>query len=194
MTTTAGRARSETGRRLAHALFGLAAFALPVLDWRLAAGLAFLALLANLEFLPRTTIGRAWMRPDEPRLGGIVLYPLTVLLLVLIFRGHPVSAAAGFASLAFGDPMAAWAGRGARRRWPFNARKSPRGSLAFALTALVAVALIELGQGRSVLQALARALPPALVGAAIEASPWPRIDNLGVGLGAALAHVLGSPR
>ncbi len=183
-------ARNELGRRICHALFGLPAFVLPLMDWRLGAAIASVALVANLEFLPRTTIGRSWLRPDEGRLGGIVLYPLTVLLLVLVFRDRLDSAAMGWAVLAFGDPAAAVVGRGARRRWPWNPSKSRRGSAAFVIAASCAGLLLGLLQGESPVAALLFALPPALLGAAVESLPRPRDDNLTVGFAGALGHLL----
>lgn len=185
-----GEARSEGGRRLAHLLFGVPALILPVIDWRLGLAIALGALVANIEFLPRTTIGRGFIRPDEGRLGGIVLYPLTVALLILVFRDHLEFAAMGWIVLATGDPAAAAFGRGSAGRWPWNARKSPRGSLAFVAAALGGGTLLGLVTGATLPAACGAALPSALLGALVESLPRPKDDNLTVGFAAAIAQGL----
>ncbi|HNX18642.1 MAG TPA: DUF92 domain-containing protein [Acidobacteriota bacterium] len=102
------RAKRELGRRTVHIAMGGFAFLLAYLDWRQAALLALAALLFNLLVLPRIG-GRALFRGEASRAGadrGIVLYPLSVLALILIFRQHLEVVAAAWALLAFGDGLA----------------------------------------------------------------------------------------
>src|SRR6266852_3983144 len=78
-------------RKIVHMSMLAFAFLLPFLTWTQAAGAAILALLFNLLILPRLQVDFA-KRPGDasaPVTGtwtGIVLYPLSVLALILLFR------------------------------------------------------------------------------------------------------------
>jgi len=102
---------AEWKRKAVHAGFGLFAFTLRWLDWRVAAAFALAALLFNAIVMPR--VGRGIYRdPAASRDAGIVAYPAVVLFLILVFSGKYVSiAAAVWAMMAFGDPAAAIVGR-----------------------------------------------------------------------------------
>ncbi|MEP6770090.1 MAG: DUF92 domain-containing protein [Acidobacteriota bacterium] len=118
------------GRRKAvHAVMGLFALLLAVLDWRGAALLAAGALLFNLFVMPR--IGRAIYRdPSRARDPGIVAYSAAVLALVLLYRHRLEIAASVWGMLAFGDPAAALAGRAfGGPRLPWNREKTWAGLL-----------------------------------------------------------------
>jgi dolichol kinase len=96
--------------------------------------LAALAVLFNL-FALQTLLGRRLFRPGE-RIGrltsGIVLYPLSVLGLLLVFRHRLDIAGAAWGILAAGDGMATITGRRLPiAAIPWNRRKSVGGSLAF---------------------------------------------------------------
>ncbi len=127
---------SETARQAVHITMVGWAFLLRVLTWPQAAALAITALLFNAFVLPHAG-GRAIFRPDDLRRGvpaGILFYPLSVLLLVLIFRNRLDIAAAAWAILAVGDGVATIAGRGlASPRLPWNPDKSVAGSVSFVL-------------------------------------------------------------
>lgn len=111
---------AEWKRKAVHAGMGLFALTLRWLDWKQAALLAACALLVNLFVMPR--LGRSIYRdPSRARDAGIVAYPATVLLLVVIFRDSlsPIAAAV-WAMMAFGDPAATIAGKvvgGPRLPW-----------------------------------------------------------------------------
>jgi len=151
---------SEQARQWVHIGSGLFALLLRTLTWWQAAALAGGALLFNLLLLPRIG-GRRLYRPIDDSRGfplGILLYPLSVLLLVLTFPSRPDIVAAAWGVLAFGDGIATLAGQwsrllaarsapGARsnsfgdnpplaavsRPLPWNREKSVAGTLAFVV-------------------------------------------------------------
>lgn len=113
---------------------GLFALLLRVLTWWQAALCAVAALLFNLVVLPR--IGRRTLYRQADALRGyplgILLYPLSVLLLILLFPHRPDIAAASWGILAVGDSVATLVGsRTHGPRLPWNADKSWAGSIAF---------------------------------------------------------------
>jgi uncharacterized protein (TIGR00297 family) len=127
---------SEDSRQSVHIAMGGFALLLPLIPWWQSTVLAAFAVLFNLFGLQRL-LGRRLFRPGE-RIGrltsGIVLYPLTVLLLLLVFGGRLDIVAAAWGILAAGDGMATIVGRRAPiARIPWNRQKSLGGSLAFAL-------------------------------------------------------------
>lgn len=130
---TAVEGFSEERRKAVHISMGAFAVLLPLIPWWQAVFLAISAVLFNLFALQRL-LGHRLFRPGE-RAGrltsGIVLYPLSVLGLLLIFRNRLDIVAASWGILAAGDGMATIIGRkfpiGAI---PWNRRKSLGGSLA----------------------------------------------------------------
>ena len=85
--TTETPAHSESARQWVHVGSGLFALALRVLTPWQAAAMAATALVFNVVLLPRVG-GRRLYRPADDVRGfplGILLYPLSVLLLTLIF-------------------------------------------------------------------------------------------------------------
>jgi uncharacterized protein (TIGR00297 family) len=136
---------AEWARKAIHAGFGLAALSLRWLDWKVAAAVAFAALLFNLFVFPR--IGRVLYSDASRRHdAGIVAYPAMVLLLILVFRGPylPIAAAV-WAMMAFGDPAAAIAGRTVGGPpLPWNPRKTWVGLLANWAVAGPAAVLVHL--------------------------------------------------
>lgn len=130
------RGFSESSRQLVHAGAGLFALLLPWLTWPQAAACAAVALGFNLLVLPRLA-GDRLFRPGE--LGrrepaGIVLYPASVLGLILFFRERLDLAAAAWGILAAGDGLATIVGRrfgASTGSWPWNPDKSYAGSAAF---------------------------------------------------------------
>jgi uncharacterized protein (TIGR00297 family) len=123
-------------RKAVHISMGGFALALRYLTWPQAAALAVVALLHNLFVLPRTS-GRRLERDHDLHRGfalGIILYPTTVLLLILAFRDRLEVAAAMWGMLAVGDGLAGIVGkRFGRARLPWNPGKSWAGSAAYAL-------------------------------------------------------------
>ena len=173
-----------SARQGLHLAFGLPALAMPVLGWRLALIVALWALVLNHEFLPRTRFGQSLRKADEGRFGGIVVYPLTVALLIILFREWTLPIMAGWLVLAAADPMASLVGE--RRPWralPWNSRKSVGGSLAFLLTASLVLVVTGRVSGHGLGPSLLFAGICAPVAAWLESLPLPLDDNLVVGLG-----------
>jgi uncharacterized protein (TIGR00297 family) len=136
---------SERARQWVHIGSAGFAFLLRFLTWWQAAALAAFALVFNLLVLPRIG-GRRLYRPVDEARGfplGILLYPLSVLLLILVFSRRLDIVAAAWGILAFGDGMATLVGRRiGGRPWPWNHEKTIAGTIAFAVCGgLGAVAL-----------------------------------------------------
>lgn len=131
---------SELARQIVHMGVGLGTVLLAWLSWPQAAACAAAAVVFNRVLLPRVA-GGVLFRPDERPDGppaGILLYPVSVLALILLFRERLDLAAAAWAILAFGDGAATLVGRTHGRhgrRWPWNPAKSLAGSAAFVLVA-----------------------------------------------------------
>ena len=127
---------SETRRKLLHVGMGGVALLLRVLTWQQAALVAIAALLFNLFVLPRIS-GLALNRPADQSRGypiGILLYPLSVLLLILAFPSRLDIVAAAWGILACGDGVATIAGRAwGRHPVPWQPRKSVEGVAAFVV-------------------------------------------------------------
>lgn len=135
----------ESIRQAIHIGTGFLAFSLrwvsPLqLSWLALAGLLFNAIL-----LPRLGGLGLWRREESGKgmAAGIVLYPLTVLLLLLIFGRRPEVAAAGWGLLAFGDGMASVIGSAwGQSKLPWNPAKSWAGLIAFWLAGAAAVGVL----------------------------------------------------
>jgi uncharacterized protein (TIGR00297 family) len=180
--------RQELLRKSVHIGSGFFALLLRPLGPLYSIFLALFALAFNLLLLPRLG-GRKLWRDHEHELGsalGILLYPLTVLLLILIFWKHLEIAAAGWGILAFGDGMASVVGISlGRTPLPWNPRKSWAGSLAYLLFGALAATglLLWTAPGRYTgLFALAICAAVTLLAAALESLPQGLDDNLAVPL------------
>lgn len=127
-------ATDEQTRQLVHIAMGGFAFALPFLPWWQSVLLASFAVAFNI-FALQKVLGIQIFRPGERlrRLtSGIVLYPLSVVGLLLMFANRLDIVAASWGILAAGDGMATLVGRRIPlARVPWNPRKSVGGSLAF---------------------------------------------------------------
>lgn len=145
--TRAAAGRGEILRKTVH--ISMVGFALTFryLAWWQAALLAITAFIHNLWLLPRYS-SRALEREADRKRGyaiGIVLYPLTVLALVLMFHAHLEIAAAMWGMLAMGDGAAGAIGsRYGRQKLPWNPKKSWAGSIAYVLAATAAAAALLL--------------------------------------------------
>ena len=122
----------EAIRQGVHFAVGTLALLLPHLDRAEAAILCSAGIAVNVVVLPRLPWTRRLFRRQERLFGGIVLYPVMVLVLVLVLPGYPVLAAGAWAVLAAGDSASslvgsAWGGR----KLPYNAGKSWSGTGAF---------------------------------------------------------------
>ena len=194
-------ARSEYTRQLVHMAMGGFAFALRFLTWWQAALLAGSAVLFNLFVLPHVG-GQRLYRSSEFARGfpaGILLYPISVLLLILIFPRRLDIAAAAWAILAVGDGMSTIIGRAVGERpIPWNREKTWAGSAAFvAFGSLAGVALAWWCSDRvqpvpSPWFWIAAPIAAALCAAAAESIPIRLDDNVSVPAAAAAVLWLAS--
>ena len=175
-------------RKAVHAGMGLFALLLRWLAWPVAALGAFAALLFNLFALP--LFGRGIYRDATRRRDvGIVAYPATVLLVILLLRHALPVAAAIWGMMAFGDPMASIVGRSlGGPRLPWNAKKTWSGSAAYALFGAAGGALLLAFVGRLPLSlAFSGFAGFALLGALLESLDTGLDDNVVPGLAVAAA-------
>lgn len=135
---------ADDRRQLVHIAMGGAAFLLRVLGWWEAAALALSAILFNLYALPRIAPSLFRQAEGLRRLSsGIVLYPLSVLLLILLFPTRPDIVAGAWAILAAGDGCATLVGRRfGRAKVPWNREKSIAGTAALMIGGGAAGALL----------------------------------------------------
>jgi dolichol kinase len=116
---------SESARKCVHIAFGGAALLLRYLTWWQAAVLAAAAVVFNIRLL-RWLTGNRIHRPDELNRelpAGLVLYPTSVLLLLLLFPSRLDIVAAAWGILAAGDGAATLVGlRYGVKKWPWNRR------------------------------------------------------------------------
>ncbi len=194
---------SESRRKLLHMAVGGFALLLRWLTWPQAAAMAVAAFLFNWLLLPRLG-GRALWRAHEQAAGytlGMLLYPLSVLGLILFFRHELPLAAAAWALLAYGDGMAAFVGQAlGGPRLPWNRNKGWIGLLAFVVCGTLTATLLAGWTRGHDLTALASSLVTpgvvlpffcvALACAFTEAVPTTLDDNLTVPLVAAVGLAL----
>jgi uncharacterized protein (TIGR00297 family) len=187
------RQHDEYGRKIVHIVMGGFALSLRFVPWWQAALLAIAALVFNLAVLPR--VAAQLYRPGERGRGvrsGIVLYPLSVLLLVLVFPRRLDIVAAAWGILAVGDGMATIVGR--QLGWgalPWNREKSFAGTCALFLFGGMAGAMLAWWCRPNVTPApdawfsIAAPFVAALVAALVETIPVKLDDNVSVPASAA---------
>lgn len=167
----------ETLRKSIHIAFGLLAFSLRWVPWRIAAVVAALAILGNWLVLHRL-VGKRVARHERGYDAGILLYPLAVTALIVIFNWHLEIAAAAWAILAFGDGFATLIGRRSRSApLPWNAAKSWNGLMAFLVAGGIACFVVNRIFGAPSLIALLAAVMSA---ALVETLPLGIEDNVTV--------------
>jgi uncharacterized protein (TIGR00297 family) len=136
---------SESRRQLVHMAMGGFALLLRVLTWWQAALCALAAFLFNLLILPRLG-GPSLSRPADTARGyplGILIYPLSVLLLILALPRRPDLVAAAWGILAVGDGAATLVGRRSRGTpLPWNPEKTMAGTAAFVVFGTCAAVLL----------------------------------------------------
>jgi uncharacterized protein (TIGR00297 family) len=210
---------SESARQWLHIGSGLFALLLRVLTWWQAALLAVVALVFNLTVLPRIG-GRRLYRPVDEARGfpiGILLYPLSVLLLIAAFPERLDIVAAAWGVLAFGDGFATLIGlrmlRGkhakaaktaklrtntAIRTLPWNREKTVAGTLAFVLFGSAGAVVLAWWTRPTVtpppplMFVLWAPVAAAAVAAVVETIPVRLDDNISVPLSAAAVMWLAS--
>jgi hypothetical protein len=119
---------SEVARQLVHISMGGFALLLRWISWPQALALAGGALIVNLFLLPHFT-AQLYRPGDRARsLHGIVYYPLSVVILLLLFPRRLDIVAAAWGILAAGDGIATLAGRAiGGARWAWNPDKTVAG-------------------------------------------------------------------
>ena len=137
---------NETLRKWIHIAFGAGAVALLWLPWRIAAGIAVLAVIGNWLVLHRI-VGRRVARHERGWDEGIVLYPAVIALLIILFNWHLEIVAVAWVLLAFGDGFATLVGRAMPiRRIPWNPEGASWGGmlafLVFGGTAATVIAYL----------------------------------------------------
>jgi uncharacterized protein (TIGR00297 family) len=202
----APRAPLFSTRKIVHMSMLSFAFLLPYLTWKQAAGCALLALLFNVVVLPRlgADLRKSHARGSEfgirnPELPnilpahmessdvwiGIVIYPLSVLALILLYPHELHIAAAAWAIMAFGDGTASLTGGAlGGPALPWNRAKTWSGFLGFMVAGTAGAYVLT--------RWVAPAVPPdialricaaaALVGAIVESVPIRLDDNATVPL------------
>jgi uncharacterized protein (TIGR00297 family) len=127
---------SETARQWVHIGFGAGALLLPFIYWYQAVILAATAVVFNIRLL-RKVAGDRLHRPIELRQAvptGLVLYPTSVLVLLLMLPSRLDIVAAAWGILAVGDGAATLVGRRwGKVTWPWNRQKSVAGSTALVV-------------------------------------------------------------
>ncbi len=189
----------ELARKSLHIAMGGFAFLLRWLTWWQAALLALAALLNNLFVLPRVG-GRRVYRGAAATKGhdvGIVLYPLSILALLLLLPGQMPIVAAAWALLAFGDGVATVAGVTLGRATgplPWNRDKSWAGLAGFLLAGIPMSLLLYAWTSQAPLVpswVVAMVVVGAIV-AVVESLPLGIDDNIVVPLGGAALLVAAS--
>ena len=184
----------DTARKWVHIAFGAAALLLRFLDWWQAVVLAASAVIFNVYLLRRLMGVRLHRHSELDRAlpAGLVLYPTSVLLLLLILPARPDIVAASWGILAFGDGAATLVGRRyGVRKWPWNPEKSAAGSAALFLAGGVAGSVLAWWCRPNVIPppylwfSVWMPFAAALVAAAAETVPIRLDDNLSVPLIAA---------
>lgn len=172
-------------RKIAHIAMLIFAFLFPFLTWTQALGCALLALLLTAFILPQLDVDLRKSAGEVSSAAGLLAYPLSVLVLVLLYRNNPYIVAATWAILALGDGIASVAGEAlGGPGLPWNRQKTWAGFIAFVLAGtLGAYALTrwvapELGADF----ALRAGAATALVGAVVESLPIGLDDNISVPL------------
>ncbi len=126
---------NEKLRKTVHILFGLPVLLIPILPWWALLLIASAALFHNIFLFP--LYAKSLMRSRFDR--GIVYYPFSVLLLLILLKNHLALAGAAWALLSFADGMASLVGGKHPLAW--NPKKSFSGTGAFILTGFVLVPL-----------------------------------------------------
>jgi len=170
------------------------ALLLRFIPWWQAVVLAATAVVFNMWLLKRLTRGRLH-RPNELDAlpTGIVFYPTSVLLLLLLMPGRPDIVAAAWGIMAIGDGAATLVGRRSTgARIPWNREKTFAGSVAFAVAGAIAGSFLAWWCRPAIIPppfvafSLLAPVIAAITAAAVETVPIRLDDNLSVPAIAAL--------
>lgn len=186
--------RSEYKRKAVHIASSAFALLLRRLTWWQAALCALAAFTFNSLILPRIG-GKMLYRDDDVRRGfpvGILVYPISVLLLILFFPHRLYIAAAGWAIMAWGDGSASVIGRRfGTRKLPWNGNRSWAGSTAFVIMGGAAAVFFTWWTWKQppsplAWHVIAVPLLAAILAAVIETIPCGINDNISVPLSAGI--------
>ncbi len=134
---------SEDKRKILHILMGLFALLLRWLPWSVALLCALVALINNLTLLRWIGEKTLFREKERGRVGGIIFYPFSVFILILLFRDSLHIAAAGWAMMAFGDGIATLTGiHFGKRKLPWNKEKSWVGLLSSLISGYIAMVFL----------------------------------------------------
>jgi uncharacterized protein (TIGR00297 family) len=185
---------SETPRQIVHVTMAGFALLLRWITWQQAAALAAAALAFNAVVLPRIGGQRLYRESDVAR-GlplGILFYPLSVFLLILVFPRRLDIVAAAWGILAAGDGLATIVGRAAGRTpLPWNRDKTAEGTAAFVVAGSLAAAALAWWTRPAVTPlpplwfTIGAAVAAAIVAAFVETIPVRLDDNISVPASAA---------
>jgi uncharacterized protein (TIGR00297 family) len=186
---------SEDARKLLHIAMGGFALLLRVLQWWQAVILAASAVVFNLWLLRRFTRGLVH-RPSEVNAAipaGLVFYPTSVLLLLLLLPSRPDIVAAAWGIMAVGDGAATLVGMRSRgARIPWNRDKTLAGTVAFVIGGSLAGSFLAWWCRPALIPppylwfSIAAPVAAAVAAAAVETVPIKLDDNLSVPWTAAL--------
>lgn len=175
-------------RKIVHISMLSFALLLPFLTWVEAAGAALMALMFNLFILPRLELDLGKRVAGESRpfaWTGIVAYPISVLVLILLFGRRMEVVGAVWAIMALGDGFASVAGEALRGpAVPWNSSKTWSGFFGFVAAGTMGSFLL----GRWVdpsfpsTKVLIVCVATAAVGAVVESLPIGLDDNFSVPL------------
>lgn len=173
---------NETLRKSIHIAAGFGVIALKYLTWQACAVVALAAVLGNWLLLHRL-FGRGVARDERGWDFGIVIYPFSVLILILLFQRHAAFIAIPWTLLAFGDGFATLIGkRFPIRPLPWNAEKSVGGSLTFLIVGSAAAFATALFFDYDRIDI---AIAAAVIAAVVESLPLHVNDNVTVPFAAA---------
>jgi len=179
-------------RKIVHMSMLVFAFLLPYLTWPQAAGCALLALLFNVVLLPRLgadlskgpVSGSGMVNAGSTGVWtGIILYPVSVLALILLYRHDLHIVAATWGIMALGDATAGITGSALHGpALPWNRGKTWAGSLGFVIAGTTGAYLLTRWSAQAVSSDLALriSVATAVVGAIVESAPIRLDDNVSV--------------
>lgn len=187
-SVVAPRASILSTRKIVHITMLIFAFLLPYLSWQQAAGCALLAMLFNIVVLPR--LGADLRKspaaaPGEGVWTGIVIYPVSVLVLILLYRHEMQIVGAVWAIMALGDGTAGLLGSTLRGpALPWNREKTWSGFLGFIIAGTVGAYVLTrwIAPSGDPDVALKICALTAAVGAMVESLPIRLDDNATVPL------------
>jgi uncharacterized protein (TIGR00297 family) len=147
--------------------------------------LLVLFILPQMGICLRKDAGRGDCTPAEGSRAGLISYPVSLLLLALIFHRHLNVVAAAWGVLALGDGLAGAVGeRAGQHTIGYNPRKTWEGFFTFIVCGAAGAFFLMLwvSSAGSPLKVLAISIAAGLVGAFVESLPVRVGDNLNVPL------------